>query len=214
MAGLGVELQRREHKVALAASPAWPQIGEDAGLDFAPIGRPVGFEEFRDHPEIFGRMPFGLRAALGRFLFDHDLACRAVLANGHRALAVTGPAAWTRPESPDVYVTDFVPFSTIASACSAAIHHAGAGTTKSLVRAGIPQLAVPRAFDQPDTARELTRLGVAIQVPWDERRARLDAAVAQLLQSEELRNRALHVAATLGVDGAVRAADAVEHHLE
>lgn len=142
-----------------------------------------------------------------------DLACRAVLANDRRALVVTGPAAWVPPGSPDVFVTDFVPFSAIASECAAAIHHAGAGTTKAIVRAGIPHLAVPRAFDQPDTARQLTRLGVAVQVRWDERHTRLDAAVEHLLRSEELRRRAAQVASTLDDDGAARAADEVERHV-
>lgn len=396
MAGLGTELVSRGHKVALAASPAWSDIAEEADLGFVPVGRRVGFEDFADNPEIFGQMPFGLRAALRRFLFDQidavtqdlrtglehadvvvchpghtpamnlaetlgipylvatvfpgmlpsahtvpggtpigpwsgrvgrvmnraawatstlaaavlfdrpinrhrrslslptvraasirlplraesvlvhvdptvvdvppdwpghvhvtgeitwdrassvpvepalieflasgappvlitlgssnavladdffDLACRAVRANGHRALVVTGPATWVPPESPDVFVTDFAPFSAIASKCAAAIHHAGAGTTKAFVRAGIPQLAVPRAFDQPDTARELIRLGVAIQVPWNERHAQLAPALAPLLQSEKLRDRAAHVATTLHDDGASRAADAVEDHL-
>ena len=397
LAGLGAELVSRGHKVALAASPAWSDIAEEAGLDFVPVGRRVGFEEFADNPEIFGQMPFGLRAALRRFLFDQidavthdlrdglegidlvvchpghtpamnlaeslgvpylvatvfpgmlpsaytvpggspigpwsgrigrvmnragwavstlasallfdrpinrhrrslslptvraasirlplaaesvlvlvdptvvagpsdwpehvhitgeitwdrassvpvepaliefleagvppvlitlgssnavvaddffDLVCRAVLAHGHRALVVTGPAPLAPPESPDVFTTDFVPFSEIASKCSAAIHHAGAGTAKAFVRAGIPQLAVPRAFDQPDTARELVQLGVAIEVPWSERHARLDSAVAHLLQSEELRDRADRIAATLDSDGTARAADAVERHME
>lgn len=398
MAGVGAELVSRGHKVTLAASPAWSDIAEEAGLDFVPVGRRVGFEEFADNPKIFGKMPFGLRAALRGFLFDQidavtgdlrtaldgadvvvchpghtpamnlaeslgipylvatvfpgmlpsahivpggspigpwsgragrvmnrtawaastlasaalfdrpinrhrhslslptvraaairlplaaksvlvhvdptviavppdwpdhvhvtgevtwdrassvlvepalqefveagappvlitlgssnavvaddffDLACRAVLKNGRRALVVTGPASWAPPESPDVFITDFVPFSEVASKCSAAIHHAGAGTTKAFVRAGIPQLAVPRAFDQPDTARELTQLGVAIQVPWDERHARLDSVVAQLLHDEEwFRDRATHIASTLHDDGATRAADAVEHHMD
>lgn len=79
MAGVGVELQRRGHAVALATSPAWSGIAAEAGLDFVPVGRQVGFEEFAGAPEIFRQMPFGLRAALRRFLFDqidavtHDL---------------------------------------------------------------------------------------------------------------------------------------------
>ena len=68
--GVAAELQRRGHHVRIGASPAWADIVGEAGLTFVPLGREIGFEEFARHPEIFGRMPFGLRAALQHFLFD------------------------------------------------------------------------------------------------------------------------------------------------
>lgn len=396
MAGLGIELGRRGHHVRLAASPAWASIAEEAGLEFAPIGRRVAFEDFAERPGIFGQMPFGLRAALRAFLFDQidivtsdlhsviaeadlvvahpghtpamsvsealevpyavatifpgmlpsaytvpggsvagpwngplgrtlnratwaaarlgsaalfdgpinrhrrslslpairsasirlplaaravvihadpavleappdwpphvhvtgditwdrastvsidtelaafltggdppvlitlgssnavladdffDIATRAVTQHGHRAVVVTGPASWTSPILKDVFVTSFAPFSAVAPKCQGAIHHAGAGTTKAFLRAGIPQLAVPRAFDQPDNARELEVLGVGIQVPWKARRARLDAAVAEFIRRNDLREKAQRVASTLGKDGAAAAADVLERHL-
>lgn len=68
--GVAVELQRRGHDVRVGASPAWSDIVTEAGVEFVRLGRRIGFEEFSQHPEIFGRMPFGLRAALQRFVFD------------------------------------------------------------------------------------------------------------------------------------------------
>ena len=40
------------------------------------------------------------------------------------------------------------------------VHHGGIGTCAAGLAAGIPQVVVPRAFDQPDNAARLVRLGV------------------------------------------------------
>jgi Glycosyltransferase family 28 N-terminal domain len=68
--GLGGALMARGHEVRLAASPAWENAVAEAGVPFVGVGRRFGFEEFRQHPEIFRRVPFGLRNVLGRFVFD------------------------------------------------------------------------------------------------------------------------------------------------
>ena len=68
--GLGRALVARGHEVRLAASPAWEDVVVGAGVPFVGVGRRFGFEEFRRHPEIFRRVPFGLRHALGRLVFD------------------------------------------------------------------------------------------------------------------------------------------------
>jgi hypothetical protein len=41
-----------------------------AGVPFMGVGRRLGFEEYRRHPEILRPVPFGLRHALNRFVFD------------------------------------------------------------------------------------------------------------------------------------------------
>lgn len=68
--GTALEVQRRGHDVEITASPAWADLVADAGLPFTPVGRRIGFEEFSASPEIFGRMPFALRALLEQFMFD------------------------------------------------------------------------------------------------------------------------------------------------
>jgi rhamnosyltransferase subunit B len=84
--GLGRALLAREHDVRLATSPAWEDVVTAAGVPFVGVGRRVGFEEMRRHPEILQRVPFGLRHALGKFVFDQideltddlrDALCRA-----------------------------------------------------------------------------------------------------------------------------------------
>jgi UDP:flavonoid glycosyltransferase YjiC (YdhE family) len=68
--GVGRALVARRHEVVLAASPAWEDVVTGAGVPFVGVGRRVGFEEYRRHPEILRRVPFGLRHALDRFVFD------------------------------------------------------------------------------------------------------------------------------------------------
>jgi UDP:flavonoid glycosyltransferase YjiC (YdhE family) len=55
---------------------------------------------------------------------------------------------------------DYVPFSQVLPRAAAIVHHGGVGTTSQGLRAGIPQLLMPMAHDQPDNAARLVRLGV------------------------------------------------------
>lgn len=54
---------------------------------------------------------------------------------------------------------DYIPFSTVLPRAAALVHHGGIGTTAQAVWAGIPQLVVPYAHDQPDNAVRVRRLG-------------------------------------------------------
>jgi rhamnosyltransferase subunit B len=397
--GLGGALMARGHEVRLAASPAWEDAVAEAGVPFVGVGRRFGFEEFRQHPEIFKRVPFGLRHVLGRFVFDqideltsdlrdvmtgadlvvthpaqvaaHNVAehlgvrrlvatvfpamipssrtvpggtrvgpwpgpigrvanrmawwsaragtavlfdgpinrhrrrlglspvraallelplraeativmasphvikpppdwpesvtvtsfvawdgatsrrldeatqafldagarpvlvtlgsngaigpddffdhtARVVLDQGHRALVVTGPGgglnAVAGPD--DVHVTEYVPFSQVMDRCRAVVHHAGAGTTVATIRAGIPQVVVPRGFDQPDTAARLGALGIGLSVPWNKRHRRLAPALHRLLSEPRFDQQAKALGARVrDEDGAALSADAIESHL-
>jgi UDP:flavonoid glycosyltransferase YjiC (YdhE family) len=59
----------------------------------------------------------------------------------------------------------YAPFSRLLPRCAAMIHHGGIGTTAQALAAGVPQVVVPRAHDQPDNAARLGRLGVGETVP-------------------------------------------------
>jgi rhamnosyltransferase subunit B len=145
-----------------------------------------------------------------------DLATRAVLDHGERALVVTGPApeALVPPPRPGLHVTAFAPFGAVAPRCAGAIHHAGLGTTVTVLAAGIPQVVVPRGFDQPDTAAVLDRIGVALNVPWARRHRHLEPAIDRLLIDDGLAARAAAVATEInGIDGATATADVIERQL-
>ena len=65
----------------------------------------------------------------------------------------------------NLYVTDYIPLQLILPRCSGAIHQCGIGTLAQILRAGIPSVAVPFAFDQPQNAIRLERLRLAIKIP-------------------------------------------------
>jgi UDP:flavonoid glycosyltransferase YjiC (YdhE family) len=73
----------------------------------------------------------------------------------------------------------YVPFSRVLPRAAALVHHGGIGTTSQGLAAGVPQLVMPMAHDQPDNAARLQRLGVARALPPARFRA---PAVAQALE--------------------------------
>jgi rhamnosyltransferase subunit B len=53
----------------------------------------------------------------------------------------------------------YVPFSAVLPRAAAFVHHGGIGTTAQALAAGVPQLVMPLAHDQPDNATRVKRLG-------------------------------------------------------
>jgi sterol 3beta-glucosyltransferase len=53
------------------------------------------------------------------------------------------------------------PHKLVFPRCAAVVHHAGAGTTHTTLRAGVPSVPVPHVSDQFGWSEELQRLGVA-----------------------------------------------------
>ena len=53
----------------------------------------------------------------------------------------------------------FAPFEELLPLCAAVVHHGGIGTTARALAAGTPQLVLPLAWDQPDNAARVRRLG-------------------------------------------------------
>ena len=396
--GIAEELQTRGHKATVASSPAWQATVDDTEIEYLPIGNKIGFKEFENNPEIFRRMPFGLRAALDRFVFAQaeqltaDLRSAMVQAdvvvvhpahvialnlaealgktvvvasvfpamipsahtvpsgsaggpwhgplgraanraswasarfvvsrlfdrktNRHRRslalprmhasfltlplradtilllcpsefidrppdwpehVTVTGSVAWDtaagaiddelqefldegdkpilvtlgasssavaadffdlaaatldnfdkryilvtgpaappqRDLGPNAIVRRFVSFAAVLPNCRAIIHHGGVGTTVSAARAGIPQVAVPRGFDQPDTAAMIERHEIGIAVPWVRRHRHLADAVARVLNDPTLTSNAKVIGTSIrNTNGAGRAADQLERLLD
>ena len=55
----------------------------------------------------------------------------------------------------------YIPFGRVFPRCAAVVHHGGIGTCAQGLAAGVPQLLMPMAHDQPDQAQRLRCLGVA-----------------------------------------------------
>jgi rhamnosyltransferase subunit B len=92
----------------------------------------------------------------------------------------------------------FLPFGTLLPRCAALVHHGGVGSTAEALRAGIPQLIVPLAFDQFDNAARVESLGVGMSLP--SRRltaARLAKKLQQLLSSSSIQVQARQISRRL-----------------
>ncbi len=202
------------------APPDWPPnvqltgfFAWDAPRSYSP---PAGLHEFFDAGPAPILITLGGSSAVDPQQF-YPNAVQATRRLGHRALVLSGPT----PEpirfdsSPDAYVLPFAPLSQTAPRCLAAIHHGGIGTTLGLLAAGLPQVIVPRGFDQPQTALRMSRLGVATITPWDRASApALERDLAKLLGTDGYRHRASTIATRLAQEhGLENAADAIEQAL-
>ena len=74
----------------------------------------------------------------------------AVEKSGVRAVIASGWAEKKHPVNTEsIHYVDFVPHDWMFTQVAAAVHHGGAGTTASSLRAGLPTLIVPFGGDQP-----------------------------------------------------------------
>jgi UDP:flavonoid glycosyltransferase YjiC (YdhE family) len=168
---------------------------------------PDGLEEFLSVPDPPVLVTLGASSSLDPQHFYRDAAA-TVTRLGHRALVLTGPTPTPveLPADPRIFSTPFAPLSRVASRCQAAIHHGGVGTTIALLRSGLPQVVVPRGFDQPQTALRMTRLGVARTLPWRrESTERLTRELRALLGNDRYRRHAVAIQARLASEDGLSA---------
>jgi rhamnosyltransferase subunit B len=147
----------------------------------------------------------------GGFFEESAAAARQI---GARAVLLMGKNPL--PEQSDhLLACDYAPYSQVFPRSACVVHQGGVGTTAEALRAGIPQLVMPYAFDQPDNAERITRRGVGLTVVRHEYRAdRVARSLNQLLTGQLYPDRARdmgrHVAAE---DGLSRACEAIENTL-
>jgi hypothetical protein len=85
------------------------------------------------------------------------LPCTAVVALGDDDAV----ASWTGPRPANVQLTGFVAQRALLPRCDLFITHAGFGSLRESLTAGVPMLALPLHSEQPANARRLADLGVA-----------------------------------------------------
>lgn len=132
-----------------------------------------------------------------------------------RAVFVTPWADQLPHPLPDhVYHVARAPFSALFTRSGAVVHHGGIGTTAQALRAGVPQVVLGGAFDQPDNGARVERLGVGRRIrPGRLSRASLSRALSELMDDATVAARAADFARRLEADGdgaLRRAADEVE----
>ncbi|WP_328456232.1 glycosyltransferase [Amycolatopsis sp. NBC_00438] len=123
---------------------------------------PAGLEAFLDAgpPPVyvgFGSMPMHAAADVAQVAVD------AVRARGRRVLVLQGWAdLGLADDRDDCFVLGEVNHQALFGRCAAVVHHGGAGTTTTATRAGVPQVVVPQATDQPYWASRVAALGIGV----------------------------------------------------
>lgn len=140
-----------------------------------------------------------------------ELIIAASQRSGRRVLTPALPGQQPGLLTPGVYAISSLPHSWLFPKMAAVLHHGGAGTTASALRAGVPQAAVPAMFDQHYHARRLTVLGVGPGVaPLHRLSVSLLSATITALADPRYQERARVVAEEIGAtDGLSQALDEI-----
>jgi UDP:flavonoid glycosyltransferase YjiC (YdhE family) len=145
----------------------------------------------------------------GRFFEESAAAARLL---GRRALLLMGKNAPPANLSKDLFAAEYAPYSCVFPGSAAIVHQGGVGTTAQTLRAGVPQLVMPYAFDQPDNAARIRRCGVGLSIK--RQRYTADRAARQLdllLRTPAYADRASAIGRQIGnQDGLSLACDAIE----
>lgn len=148
--------------------PDWPPTFIDGDFPLRPrpasTALPADLEAFL----AAGPAPIAFTPGTGhRHAAAHfDSALAALRALGRRGLLITTHAAQVpQPLPPDVQWLPHAPFDRLLPRVALLVHHGGIGTTAEALRAGIPQLILPWAFDQFDNGRRIEQLGAGAVLP-------------------------------------------------
>ena len=107
---------------------------------------------------------------------------------------------------------DYAPFSEVFPKAACVVHHGGIGTSAQAMRAGVPQLVMPLAYDQADNGTRMKRLGVArLLFPKRFRGPAVAEQLKSLTRDEKVKQTARQVGDRLrGGDAVATACTAVE----
>jgi len=106
----------------------------------------------------------------------------------------------------------YAPFSKLLPRSMAICHHGGIGTTSQALAAGIPQIVMPMAHDQPDNLARLRKIGVGDGMsPSGFKAKKVAAALDRLLKSTEVAQACLETRKLfVNRDGLAEAASLIE----
>jgi UDP:flavonoid glycosyltransferase YjiC (YdhE family) len=190
------------HNMHLVGFPLWdadPAAKLDEALEFLDAGTP---------PIVF--TPGSAGSTMHAFFRE---SVKAAQLAGMRAMLVTNHAEQTPTNlPPGIKTFGYLPFSQVLPRSALLVYHGGIGTLAQGIKACVPHLVVPHAYDQFDNAWRLGRLGLGASIPIASYRARRaartildlinDRAAAQLR-----RDYAQRIDASAAIE---RAADLIE----
>src|SRR5262249_4009073 len=179
-------------------------------------GLPPALAQFLDDgpsPIVF-TLGSAVAAAAGPFYESGAQAARLL---GRRAvLILKDPRNRPRTLPEGVAAFDYAPVSELFPRAAAVVHHGGIGTTGLAMRSGRPMLVMPCAWDQPDNAERVARLGISRTIPrYRYTPARVAAELRHLLGDPAYGRRASEVGEQVRQEDGVRVAcDALGELLE
>jgi rhamnosyltransferase subunit B len=210
-------------EILVERQPDWPPRLQVTGYPFAESDIAEGSTDLAELEEfVRGRSPvvftLGSTAVLRPRQF-FEVSARAAADLGVSALLV-GTADQRYECLPaqrgQIRVVRYADYSRVFPHASIIVHHGGIGSVSQALLAGKQMLVVPFAWDQPDNALRIQRLGLGLAVPI--RRytpKRVGAALATLLSDIAGRDRARQVAVRVRQEnGAANAAQAIEAFLQ
>ena len=169
------------------SAPDWPQPLLRGSF---PLFEPPGEAELPAEVQAFlaaGAAP--VVVTLGTFQ-RHGGAMLAQVVEAARALGRRSVVlAADREQLPlqpaaDLLWQPYLPLHRLLPLSAALVHHGGIGTTAEALRAAVPQLVLPWAFDQFDNAQRVRAMGVGLTLPSKRLRpGLLRRALGQLLDS-------------------------------
>ena len=171
-------------------APDWPQPLLRGSF---PLFEPPGSDELTTEVSDFlagGTAP--VVVTLGTFQRHGGAQLRQVVqaarALGRRTVVLAADREQLAlPPAADLLWQPYLPLHRLLPHCAALVHHGGIGTTAEALRAAVPQLVLPWAFDQFDNAQRASALGVGLTLPSRRlRAASLQRALGQVLTSGTL----------------------------
>lgn len=191
--------------------PDWPAQTVVTGFPWfdrdGSTGLPAALAQFLDGgpPPIIFTLGTAVATDAGPF---YEASARAARLLGRRAVLILKDPHNRPPTLPEgVVAFDYVPFSELFPRAAVVVHHGGIGTTGLAMRSGRPTLVMPCAWDQPDNAERVARLGISRTIP--RRRytpARVAAELRRLLDDPAYERRALEVGEQVRQEDGVRVA--------
>jgi MGT family glycosyltransferase len=125
-----------------ARLPAWADPLGSRPVVYVSLGTVPPFSQ----PSLFTAILDGLE--------QHDVEVVVTIGEQNEASSLG-------PQPPNVHVEHWLPLPLLLPRCTAAICHAGSGTTLAALGAGLPLLLLPQCADLFDNAAACARAGVA-----------------------------------------------------
>ncbi len=175
--------------------PDWPPNVRLTGFPLWDEGdlrqRTPEAEEFLDADDAPVVFTAGSAMVQGREFFR--ISAEVCRASGRRGLFLTQYPEQLPVRLPNgVRHFNYIPFSTVLPRAAAFVHHGGIGTTAQALAAGVPQIVVPSAHDQPDNAVRIRHLGVGdFLLPRDYKPAAVLKYLDRLLRSPAVKENCI-----------------------